>query len=199
MYLSRSHSILIAVSILILFFIVGLALLPKHTNRGAAKMSLELDLITEEGPKVTLNQFHRSETRNGEKLWEIEAKSGEYLTASNTARLQQSSVWFYKKGKEPIKISSDKAEIELEGSSLGKAHMNGNVKITYGEKGELLTDQATYDKAEDSISSPTKVKIHSALIDVTGDGLTGKISTKEFKLLRNVDSVIRVKDATKKN
>jgi len=148
-----------------------------------------------ESSTFVLNDFHRSETKDGRKLWEIRAVKGQYFPERNEAKLHDAKLWLYKNENPDNVITLDATEalISFEGPSLDKAVLSKGVTVVQGGKIKIETDDATYKSKERTIFAPGFVRITSDLIQITGEVLHGDLETQEFKIEREVSSVITPK------
>lgn len=209
MRLTKSQSIIIALGILGLFFAIGIAFIKTKStvalsNIKVESINFELDpkevankpsagIIAEnKGSAVVLGKFERSETSDdGKLLWEIKADKGRYYPETNTANLEEATIWYHKKSGKKIKLETNKADIELDGNNLKKAFVYSGVKIILNENATIITEEASYDKMANSVNSSKKVEIKNEIMETTGYGLEGNIATQEFMLLNNVTSIIK--------
>ena len=141
------------------------------------------------GSQFVLGQFHRSEVKDGKKLWEVTAQRGEYHPQSNTAELEQAVVSMYKEDK-PLTIRASKAVLSLQGNSLLKAEASGEVMASSENHGTLTTTQATFDKVANTLTTEAPVTITTSQLTIRGTGLFADLNTKEFTLKSEVDSVL---------
>lgn len=208
MRISKKQSMAAGVGIIILFFIIGSFSLrgggagpdddasgsgasstAAHGARAGAASPAPLDLAS----RFTLQDFHRSEIRDGKKVWEVKARRGQYFPETNSAALEEADLWLFKDAGEQTALHAAHARLVLSGAALAKAELSDAVTIDYNGKVTIQTDQATYDKSAETVHAPGKVRIESGGLEITGESLQGNITTREFHLERNVESVIKPK------
>ena len=207
MKITRKQSIGIALGILVLFFGLSFALmdtgsqasipeLPENaealrSDRQAAGELSSAIQAGELGPAVTLNRFHRSESKDGRKLWEITAVSGQYLPEQHSALVQEATLLFFQKDGKVIQLEADQAKLKVEDANLNQAEIEGSVRITYNDEISLATDQALYDRVNNLVTAPGLVTIDSDMIEITGKEMRADLDKQEFVLQRSVNSVIK--------
>ena len=161
--------------------------IPSPTTPGAVPVSA----TPESGQQFVLQQFQRSETRDGKKVWEVKAERGSYDPTTNSATLTMAVLEMARKNRDAVVISSDRAQLFLSGTSLKSADLQGNVVLTHAKGTTLRAAQATYDREKNSIMVPGAVEIAGVMLDITGVGLTGNLEREEFHLSSNVETVIK--------
>lgn len=208
MKLTRKQSIALALAILIIFFIISIALVDDDTNRGITDLNTppndssrskngsnaptpSLSEGEQTGPALTLNRFHRAETKDGKKLWEISASSGSYLPEDRSALVKDANLIFFQKDGKVIELEAEQAKLVIEEANLNKAEIEGNVKVIFDKKVELTTEQAVYDRISNKVMAPGLVKIQSDMIDITGEELEADLNGQQFMLKKEVSSVIK--------
>lgn len=142
--------------------------------------------------KFVLNKFQRSETRDGKKIWEVDAKRGQYFPESNSAKLEDALLYFYKDDGSSLELTAQEAKLNFSGTSLISAEGYKGVTLVNSEV-KMQTEQATYDHDKQRIFAPGFVTIKGDLIDVSGYKLEMNMQSKEIKLNENVESLIRPK------
>jgi len=146
MQLNRKQSLILASSILAVFFALSMFLID-HSS-GMVDFSLppedlfipddpnQKELLTkldnnQTGSAITLNKFHRSETRDGKKLWEISASSGQYLPEDQSALIEKATLFFFQEDGKIIELEADRARLTVQGANLSQAEIEGSVKVTF--------------------------------------------------------------------
>lgn len=211
MKITKNQSLVLAVSIIALFFVVGVWFVPKgqtklpSTSRelsaptpaavATAPSSADLTTTPSAAPdsKFMLKEFHRAEIRDGRKVWEAKGSQGQYLPETNSALITNAELWMYQKDGKVITMTAGEALLHLEGAGLKGADASKGVIIIYNDQEKLETDSLTYDKANNKVSAPGFVKITGELLDISGDGLAGDLETKTFILKQNVSTTLKPK------
>lgn len=196
--ISRKKSFIIAGGIIAAFFI-GVFILFKQrpsivTPLGTASISID----AQSGPKLILNDFHRSETKNGKLIWEVHATEGSFSPSNQTAEVKKPVVRLMRKQGE-VNLTSVTASLSFQGQTLTSAHLKE--EVTLDQKNppfSMRTNDAMFNQAEQSLIIPGEVTIISDTISVKGDGLVGDLEKGVFTINKNVRSVIFGKPQTTK-
>lgn len=141
-----------------------------------------------------LENFHRSETRDGRKLWEVTAARGQYYPETQRAQVESAVVWFFRDNNEKIKLSADRASLILKGSELESADTSGAVVLIYNDSITLETDRANFSQTQQRIDVPSPVKITGENLNVSGDSLQVDLSTNAATVSGNVRTVLLPKE-----
>lgn len=195
MNITRRQSILYTVIGLGLFFSLGI-LLSKTGHRASMVTSVENNTSAGESAsnssRVLMGNFQRSETKNGKKIWEVQAKSGEYFPEQNTAVVKDAIVWFYRNTGETVRLTANEASLHLSGPSLDSCDLSGDVKLFLEEKSiSLKTASASYSKETNTVRAPGQVEIHGDFLDLSGSSLIANLGTNSFTLEKNVKSIVK--------
>ena len=196
--LTRRQSLSIGIGAIALFFGLGVVMLqndkPKATKVGSGEAavvdSAEQVQNANLESRFTLQRFHRSEVKNGKKVWEVEADKGQYDPQTNSAKLESATVQLFKDDG-IVTMKAPKAILYLDGTALKSATASDGVVITYDDKLKIETNSATYDKVNNSVTSDDFVKITSESMEISGTGLSADTITKEFTLKKNIETIIK--------
>ncbi len=196
--LKKKHSRILAFAIV--FLAIGLALVVGSKRGGISSIpSIEL-LKNKDGSidaSVVFGAFKKSEVKNGKKIWEITAKVGKFNTTTGLAELQETEVHLLKET-DTIILNADQALVTLTGNDLNKIDARGNVVIHSREKSATLyTDSLMYNKETDRIETEDPVKIISPEMELSGVGLDGNTALKNFKLFKDVSTILQAKGPKK--
>ena len=207
LHLSRQQSRVMAASAIFIFFALGIIFLkanqtthapPKLSDPANTGQDSSYSPSSDSSPSpqagassaFTLNDFERSETKDGKKVWEVKAKHGHYMPQQNQAIVEDAVLWMYRSENQTIRLETKHANLILNGQKLVMAEAYGGVKVIQNDEVTLETERATYDQTKGSLSAPGHVTITSALYTVIGDGLEGNTDSRDFRLLKNVQTSI---------
>ena len=162
-------------------FAATFAELSRRAWAGEPQRSVEVTTPTP-APQTTaganaqflLNDFHRSETKNGQKIWEVKASRGQYFPDKQMAEVFEADVWVFRDKGEQVFLKAPEATLGFEASALTKAFFPKSVHVVYNDKVTLDTSAATYDKSSNSVFSDTTVTIVSDMMDLTGARFTAR-------------------------
>lgn len=195
MKISRAQSQYLALSVVVLFLGLGMLLL----RSAPASIPVEQTKhVAEKQHKkkssFVLNKFHRTETKDGKKIWEVTAQRGKYFPKTSTAVLQKATFIIYRKNGDVIEISSKEAELEFQENTLALAKLITDVKMNINKETFVTSDKAYYDKQEDSIFTPGYAKIKNDQMTVEGVELQVDVQAKTIEFLNDVETRIHAKE-----
>ena len=201
MYLTKAQSLAVALGTLALFFVGGITYMrlskpqvvatPTPSTVPAQPTGAPGDPTPGQSSNFILENFHRSEMKDGKKVWEVSAVKGQYFPETNTAQLETPRLLFFRSSGEVIELSAATATITLSGTSLTRAEIAGSVEVVYSEKVTIKTELAVYDKEKNLVTAPGKVSITSAQLDIVGRELTAYLDRNEFRLAKDVSSTVK--------
>lgn len=192
MRINKSQSILLAVGVTAIFF--GAML---FSNSGRQAVLSPPDTSATPAPEngeastFTLQDFHRAETRNGKTLWEVKATSGQYYPETGSARLQDAELKLYRDDGSLAELRAGTAVVYFAGAALTRASTSDGVRITYDGGMTMTTDSADFDKENNLVKAAGSVQIASDSVNISGEGMTANVLTRELKLSRKVRTVIQ--------
>lgn len=203
MTLARSHSFLMAVGILTVFFTGSIwSLRQSAGDQESGEASVEKpgkapeaappqipDAPADES-KLVLSNFFRSETKEGKKIWEVKAARGRYFPEDNTAKLEDAILWVFRPDKEPMELVAKVAVLYLEGAGLKKADVSDGVTLTQGDEIVIKTEAATFLNAENKVTAQGIVSVRTKRLNITGEGLDADLRAETFTLNENVSTVV---------
>ncbi len=198
MHLTKRQSWAYAAATLVLFFILGNILLARQERRGIPveqPQGTAASPAASPGPgpegALTLNEFHRSETRNGQKLWEVKATRGRYFPEDRKAVLEDAHLWFYKAEGETITLHAEAAEIFFDQASLSRALLSRGVSLMMNDSLQIETDSAEYDNNTKHVFAPGAVSIKNERTEIHGKELKADLESRAFTLAHEVTTTIK--------
>jgi len=198
MQLTRRQSIFVATGLIGLFFL-GLWFLSRRAsipltpprNLGATTPVPTPQTTAPGNAQFLLNDFHRSETKDGKKIWEVKAVKGQYFPDKQMAEVFDADVWMFRDNGETIFLKAPEATLGFDGSALNKAVFPDTVRVVYNDKVTLDTSAATYDKALNMVSSDTQVTVVSELMELTGARFTADLTQNKIVFSGGVNTIIK--------
>ena len=194
MNITRAQSLMLTVASLVLFFAIGIGLsLRGKSSVVQSVRDVHLEMGTDgQGSRLVLNDFQRSETRNGVKAWEVKGKTGEYYPESSKAKISQADLWLYRPDGETVHLLADQGTIQLAAAALKSADLQGNVRVYIEKKGVVITtDHAIYDKDQDLVRAPGRVTMTSPMFDLSGTSLIAHVTNQDLLIEQDVQSVVK--------
>src|SRR5262249_20565610 len=114
-----------------------------------------------------------------------------YFENSHEVVVQQPRMTFFlDDGKRQAHVQGTEGHLMLDGQEVQTLTLKGNVVVTLDDL-RLDTDEATYVKARDLITSPAEVVMHGPTLDVQGRGMEVEVGPQHVRLLDDVHTVIR--------
>lgn len=195
MHLSKRQGQLLAATVLGGFFLIGAILTGAKSQFGSIpKIELQKDAEGNTQARVVIGEFRKSESKDGKKIWEVQASTARYYPDKNIAELENGSVWLYRED-DVVEVTSKLATVHLTGSTLLDVKAEGAVVVHSKKRGVFFrTEEATYNKEKESLECPGHVDITAPQGDISGEGLTGDTAAKDFTLKRNVTTVLKAQD-----
>ncbi len=204
MYLSKKASRYLALALVAIFFAVAIFLIRSpqipHDNatlidRQIPNESATLAPSASPSPaasdaQVTLTEFHRSEVKNGKKIWEIKATRGEYLSGGSAIRITDAILWLYRENADTMQLKAQNALIKIENAQLREAELTGSVELVYG-KVVVTTAQAFFNPNTNTVTAPGPTKISSDIFETTGEGLSVDVTKRQAFFKKNVHSRVK--------
>jgi Lipopolysaccharide-assembly, LptC-related len=145
--LSRKTSLLLSGALLLAFFFMTFVVSSWTRTQSLAKQDHGVEDTSrveklEERPSgsVVLTNFHRSQTKNGRKEWDITADVGEYVPNSNLVRITNGVLVLFREDGSTTTMTAPSADIELAGADLKSASCSGGVTILYDTLMKLTTE-----------------------------------------------------------
>ncbi|MCB0338231.1 MAG: LPS export ABC transporter periplasmic protein LptC [Bdellovibrionales bacterium] len=161
------------------------SLSPEVTSESESTGSVESEFI--------LNDFHRVETKNGQKLWEVKAQKGKYFSESSSAEVEKATLWYFRNKNDVITLEANEAILYLDDNSLKMANAKGDVRVNLNDKLYAKADEATFNKKDNSILAPGVVHIKNDRIHIRGEQLKITLDDQTYYLARDVSTVIQPK------
>lgn len=142
-----------------------------------------------------LNEFHRSQIKDGRTIWEVRGSKGQYFPAENKAIVSDARLILSRTPEEHVTVEAGEATLYLRGTELLRADIVHDVVLNYKDDVLVKTDHAIFDQTKNTVTAPGLVQISQEIIDVAGESLIADLSTQEFNLQRNVVTTVKPRSA----
>lgn len=137
-----------------------------------------------------IQNFHRVKMQNGRAVWEITASDAQYFEAENAVVvIEPKMTLFLKEEGREAHITGAEGRLHLEGHDVTGLTLRGGVAVRLDDM-ELHTDEATYDRSRDLITSPGIVTIRGRTLDVQGRGMEFEVGPQHVRLLADVHTTV---------
>jgi len=163
-------------------------------------MSARLDPVrlgAELLPQVAqrIQNFRRVKVKDGRTVWEITADDAQYFEDDNQIIVHEPRLTFFLKDDRPCRVTGSEGKLSLDGRDIESVTLGGGVSVELDEL-VLETDEATYDRERDLITSPGAVTVRSRSLEVRGKGMEISVGPQQLRLLGEVHTTVRSDAAT---
>ena len=138
-----------------------------------------------------MTEFRRVKMQDGKKVWEIVARQARYFADKNEVKIETPEVSLYFDDGDAVALRCQEGTVHLDGGSQDILHVDlrGELEMQIGDIA-LKTDQATYDREQNTISSDGILYIVGQGFTVEGKGYTVAVDTKQVTLNSNVQTTV---------
>jgi LPS export ABC transporter protein LptC len=166
-------------------YLVSRSVLAHHTS---ALEELGRDFLPQVAQRI--QNFRRVKVENGRMVWEITATDAQFFDQENQIVVIEPRVTFFMKEEgRQAHLRGAQGRIQLEGHEMSAVTLHGDVIVQLDDM-ELRTEEATYERAKDLITSPGDVNIRGRRLDVRGKGMEVKVGPQHVRLLAGVHTVV---------
>ncbi len=138
-----------------------------------------------------LQDFHRVEVKNGKPMWEVRARDARYYAGEQLALVTDPALTVYRKKRSKVELKSDAGKLHLDGDSLTRAELEGNIVIQVDESLTFTTDQAVYNRTEGTLTAPGRVMFSGPGYQVEGSGFRLSLVDHTVEIYSDVSSEFR--------
>jgi LPS export ABC transporter protein LptC len=185
------HQIRFMLGITVLGLILGLGYLSSQVGKDPATARLIDELPPPQEALVQrMTEFRRVKMQDGKKVWEIVARQARYFADSNAVVIDTPEVSLYFSDGEAVALRCREGTLHLDGESeLLHIELRGNLEMQMGSI-SLKTDQATYDRQKNTISSDGVIHVVGQGFTLEGKGYTVAVNTKRLTLNTEVYTTV---------
>jgi len=138
-----------------------------------------------------IQNFRRVKVKDGRTVWEITADDAQYFEDDNQIIVHEPRLTFFlKDGDRPCRVTGSEGKLSLDGRDIESVTLGGGVSVELDEL-VLETDEATYDRERDLITSPGAVTVRSHAVEVRGQGMEISVGPQQLRLLGEVHTTVR--------
>jgi LPS export ABC transporter protein LptC len=158
-------------------------------RQALALKELGKDLLPQVAQRI--QNFRRVKVENGRTRWEITAKDAQYFEHEGLiVVLEPRMTFFLDEGQREAHVSGAEGRIALDGREVRSLTLRGAVAVRLDDL-ELETEEATYDRARDLITSPALVTIRGRTLQLSGRGMEVEVGPQHVRLLDDVHTTLR--------
>ena len=173
-------------SIILTVIIGGLAILGILAFNISSNITRDLNLLTDEsndGQRANIEELVITETRDGQKHWEVYANSAQYDNSKNMAVLTDVKGNFYKEGK--VILSFD-APVATYNAKIKEIVLTGGSRAATDNDILITAEEISWTGSKDEITAKKNVKIRRAdELYVTSDESSFNTDFTKLKLRGN--------------
>lgn len=170
-------------------FLVRRALL---TNTEFELAQKALELVPDAAQRI--QNFHRVQVRDGRKEWEIAADEARYFADEKRVVVRRPMVRLYLEDGRSVGVTGAEGVVALDGAELRSVDVTGGIEVTLADY-TVRTESAHYDRERDLITAAGGVEISGGDVDARGTGMQVEVGQQKFRLLQDVQMVIKPQGA----
>jgi LPS export ABC transporter protein LptC len=184
----KKAKIIILLSILLIGGIVLVSLWANLRERKASEAVEKLPKVSTGGANVRMEKIRFVEDKQGQKTWELEAKSVQQYQDQNMIVLEDVKVTFYAKEGRTFFITGKQGKVYQDSKNV---ELMGDVVLTSDDGYQLKTHSVSYRNSEKVVSTPDPVEIEGEQIRLTGKGMWVDMENKTFKIFSQVKTQLK--------
>ena len=139
--------------------------------------------ISTDGADARLEKIRFVEEKQGQKTWELEAKSIQQYQGQNIMLLEKVKVNFFTKEGRSFILSGNQAKVYQDSKNM---ELVGDVVLTSSDGYRLKTHSIFYQHSEKRVTTSDPVEIEGEQIRLVGKGMWVDMEAKIFKVLSQV-------------
>jgi LPS export ABC transporter protein LptC len=180
----------LVVALIVVVSAMGVFLLGKtlYLQHQADLRREVLDVLPQVAQRI--QDFHRTRVVNGRKVWEVSAREAQYHDEEHMAVVSAPSVAFFMEDGRQVALRGDEGKVYLDGKDLARVDLHGGVEVNFGTYA-LHTDLVSYERKNNVIVAPGKVRISGEEFDIRGDELNIQLSAQQLRVEGNVQMTLR--------
>ncbi|MBP9837865.1 MAG: LPS export ABC transporter periplasmic protein LptC [Proteobacteria bacterium] len=142
---------------------------------------------TNSSSKLQLQDFHRLTVQDGKPVWEIEAKDAKFYPLDNVTHVNNANLNIFRGKNGKVNVKANSARLYMQGATLDKAVLEGNVQIEVENSLSVITEAAEFSAKEKIFSAAGSVLIKGNGYKISGFGLSLPIETEYLVLRHDVE------------
>ncbi len=158
-------------------------------RRTDALAELGADFLPQVAQRI--QNYRRLKMEKGRAVWEITAKDAQYFEATNEIVVREPRMTFFlQDGHRECHVSGNEGRLLLESREPKVITLHGDVRVQLDDL-QLETEEATYDRGRDVITSSALVTIRGQSLEVHGRGMQIDVGPQHVRLLEDVHTTVR--------
>jgi LPS export ABC transporter protein LptC len=184
----KKAKIIILLSIVLIGGIVLVSLWVNLRERRASEAVEKLPKVSPGGADMRLEKIRFVEDKQGQKTWELEAKSVRQYQDQNMMVLEDVKVTFYTKEGRTFFLTGRQGKVYQDSKNV---ELVGDVVLTSNDGYQLKTHSVSYHHLEKTVSTSDPVEIEGEQLRLTGKGMVVNLEAKTFKILSQVRTQLK--------
>jgi LPS export ABC transporter protein LptC len=138
-----------------------------------------------------IQNFRRVKVEKGRTVWQITARDAQYFEQTGEIVVRDPEMTFFLEGNRQAYVAGAEGRLVLHGGKeLESLTLSGSVAIRLDDL-ELKTEQATYNRERDLITSAVAVTVTGRTLEVQGKGMEVEVGPQLMRLLDDVHTVVK--------
>jgi LPS export ABC transporter protein LptC len=187
-FVMKRFKIAILISIVLIGGIVLVSLWVNLRERRASEAVEKLPKVSPGGADMRLEKIRFVEDKQGQKTWELEAKSVRQYQDQNMMVLEDVKVTFYTKEGRTFFLTGRQGKVYQDSKNV---ELVGDVVLTSNDGYQLKTHSVSYHHLEKTVSTSDPVEIEGEQLRLTGKGMVVNLEAKTFKILSQVRTQLK--------
>jgi LPS export ABC transporter protein LptC len=157
-------------------------------RRARTLEDLGRDFLPEVAQRI--QNFRRVKVKDGRTVWEITAADAQYYSEQDEIVVREPRLTlFFEDGRRQAHVTGAEGRLTLAGRELRTVTLRGGVDVTLDDLA-VRTDEATYDRETDLITSSAVVTIRGKTLDVRARGMEVAVGPQRVRLMDDVHTVV---------
>ena len=151
----------------------------------------------ERRPDQVIAEFHRTETREGRRLWELTAARGDIYESEHRIDLVRIHVDYYQEdGRPASRLEADSGWVDTRSHDM---EARGNVRVENDQGTVLRTTKLAWEEKSGKMRSEEEVEIERAGDRLRGRGFEGDPGLEVFTLRERVSATVSEKELSEED
>jgi LPS export ABC transporter protein LptC len=179
----RKAKIALLISIVLIAGFVAIHLWINLQERRAFERAKALPKVSTKGADMRLETIQFVEDKQGQKTWELEAKSVQQYQGQNIMMVENVKLTYYAKEGRTFVLTGNQGKVFQDTKNV---ELVGDVVLTSNDGYQLKTHSISYFHSDKKATTPDPIEIEGEQIRLVGKGMVVDMDAKTFKVLHEV-------------
>ena len=148
----------------------------------------ELDFLPQVAQRI--QNFRRVKMQGDRKVWEVAAREAQYFEEDRQIVVDAPEVSFFVKDDQGVvSVKGKQGKILLDGREMDRVDLEGNIELRFRDY-LVRTDQAFYQRTDDSVVSPGAVVVTGNGLSLSSDRMTVEMESQHVRFEGKVRTVL---------